>query len=137
MLPTKACPVVLRDRDGIEILAFRHPFAGIQLVKGTIEIGESPEAAAVRELAEEAGLVNAKVVSHFGVWDSKHEGQIWSLHHCEVAREIPDEWIHHTSDDGGHDFAFFWHPLSQPGDEQWHKLFQDALVFIRATVMPQ
>ena len=39
----KVCPVVLRGTtaDGIDILAFRHPLAGAQLVKGTIEIAES------------------------------------------------------------------------------------------------
>ena len=35
---------------------FRHPLAGIQLVKGTVEPSESPEDAARRELFEESGL---------------------------------------------------------------------------------
>lgn len=36
----KVVPVILRHQKhehGLEILAFRHPLAGIQLVKGTIE----------------------------------------------------------------------------------------------------
>ncbi len=35
---------------------FRHPLAGIQLVKGTVEPSENPADAARRELFEESGL---------------------------------------------------------------------------------
>jgi len=35
---------------------FRHPLAGIQLAKGTVEPSESPADAARRELFEESGL---------------------------------------------------------------------------------
>ena len=52
----KTCPVVLRSPQGkCEILAFCHPLAGHQFVKGTVEAGETPAAAALRELYEEAG----------------------------------------------------------------------------------
>jgi hypothetical protein len=37
----KACPVVIRQNNGcLEILAFVHPSAGRQVVKGTIKPGE-------------------------------------------------------------------------------------------------
>jgi ADP-ribose pyrophosphatase YjhB (NUDIX family) len=56
--PRKACPVVFRKKAGLmEILAFRHPIAGYQLVKGTININEGIEQAAERELLEESVLV--------------------------------------------------------------------------------
>ncbi|MEF1341314.1 DNA mismatch repair protein MutT, partial [Vibrio rotiferianus] len=32
----KVCPLVLRNQNS-EILLFKHPLAGIQLVKGTVE----------------------------------------------------------------------------------------------------
>ncbi|MBV9701908.1 MAG: NUDIX domain-containing protein, partial [Methylobacteriaceae bacterium] len=49
----KACPVVLRRRPrGLEILVFGHPTEATQLVKGTIEHGEAPASAALRELRE-------------------------------------------------------------------------------------
>jgi 8-oxo-dGTP pyrophosphatase MutT (NUDIX family) len=48
----KACPVVLRSLGDGEILAFEHPLAGWQLVKGTVEAGELPRDAAIRELYE-------------------------------------------------------------------------------------
>ncbi|PJX25247.1 hypothetical protein CAP48_04060 [Advenella sp. S44] len=41
-----ACSVVVRtSEDGLEVLAFRHPSAGKQFVKGTIEEGETPQEA--------------------------------------------------------------------------------------------
>lgn len=38
----KVLPIVIRRRDSLEILAFRHPLAGSQLVKGTLENGGAP-----------------------------------------------------------------------------------------------
>ncbi|MCS6759693.1 MAG: NUDIX domain-containing protein [Candidatus Devosia euplotis] len=38
------------------MLVFRHPLAGIQLVKGTRESGEALVSGVLRELAEEAGI---------------------------------------------------------------------------------
>ncbi|WP_410001350.1 NUDIX domain-containing protein [Rhizobium leguminosarum] len=43
--------------QGLEILAFTHPSAGNQFVKGTVEEGERPQDAAARELREESGLL--------------------------------------------------------------------------------
>ena len=63
LLATKACPVVAQIIDGMEhLLVFKHPLAGYQLVKGTIELGERPSHAAVRELDEESGIRNAQAV---------------------------------------------------------------------------
>jgi 8-oxo-dGTP pyrophosphatase MutT (NUDIX family) len=47
---------------GHELLVFQHPNAGIQLPAGTIEALESPEAAVLREVAEETGLTNVAVL---------------------------------------------------------------------------
>lgn len=64
MKPTKSCPVVVRnDDDELSVLAFRHPLAGYQLVKGTINDDEEVSAAAVRELVEESGVA---ATGHFG-----------------------------------------------------------------------
>lgn len=65
----KVVPVILRQQKQVlEILAFRHPLAGSQLVKGTIEQGEKYDEAAIRELYEEAGLTaepNPKLMGSF------------------------------------------------------------------------
>jgi 8-oxo-dGTP pyrophosphatase MutT (NUDIX family) len=128
--PTKACPVVLRRSLGVDVLAFEHPFGGRQLVKGTIEPGEAPGEAAVRELFEESGLV-AQALQDLGTWQSGFEQQVWSFHLCQPARELPERWVHHAKDDGGQDFRFFWHPLLQTPSEGWHEVYLRALLHIR------
>lgn len=145
----KACPLLLRQRDDakikhLEILAFRHPLAGLQLVKGTIEPGELPAQAALRELREEAG-VHASVISHLGDQAIAATGQLWHFYGCHASDALPDQWQFFTQDDGGHWFEFFWHPLvinrSQQTDwlanesktvlEDWHPMFQQALRFLQ------
>lgn len=72
MAADKACAVVLRDRGVLEILAFEHPLAGLQLVKGSVEPGESSGAAAVRELMEEAAISSIYQRSHGSVFVFTH-----------------------------------------------------------------
>lgn len=109
----KVCPVVTRVRDGQwELLLFQHPLAGVQLVKGTLELEDaSIESAACRELAEESGIQTVDSTSDLGIWHSGYQGQIWHLVHCHCSQRLPDQWVFHTVDDGGHDFAFFWYVL--------------------------
>ena len=76
--PNKACPVFLSSIPGAHILLFRHPIAGVQLVKGTIEKGETPAETALRELSEESGITDASLVSDMGCWDAEHLDQTWS-----------------------------------------------------------
>ncbi len=45
-----------------ELLVFMHPSAGLQLPAGTIEAGETPEAAVLRETAEETGLGTVSII---------------------------------------------------------------------------
>jgi 8-oxo-dGTP pyrophosphatase MutT (NUDIX family) len=136
MTPNKVCPVVLRQGSSArEVLAFQHPLAGRQLVKGSIEDGEAIEAAAMRELSEETGIREARVVRHLGPWASGFQGQVWAFVLCEPRVALVDSWVHHVEDDGGHDFQFFWQPLFEPvNDQEWHPLFQNALAFIRTAI---
>ncbi|MGU3629146.1 NUDIX hydrolase [Comamonas sp. C24C] len=127
--PNKVCPVVIRGQESIEILAFEHPLAGTQLVKGTIELDENSRDAALRELHEESGLIASDVLADLGVWASGYENQIWAFHLCDI-NDLPDSWVYRTADDGGHIFKFFWHPLSQKPNAQWHWVFQGALKYI-------
>ena len=48
---------------GPELLVFRHPLAGIQVPAGTVEFGEAPEQAVIREVAEESGIRQSKILS--------------------------------------------------------------------------
>jgi len=128
--PSKVCPIVLRNCNAVEVLAFEHPSAGLQLVKGTIELGETPAEAAVRELREESGL-EASAVADLGLWESGHLGHVWSFQLCESASPVFDRWTHRTEDDGGHEFAFFWQALHAEPSEHWHPVYRRALAHIR------
>ena len=79
MLPNKACAVVLSSTPYPRLLLFRHPLAGVQLVKGSIEKGEAPGMAAVRELWEESGIRGALIKEDRGCRDAGHQGQVWSF----------------------------------------------------------
>jgi 8-oxo-dGTP pyrophosphatase MutT (NUDIX family) len=131
MRPTKACPIVLRGKaPAVSILAFTHPTAGKQLVKGTIEANESPADAAIRELWEEAG-VRGTVLRDLGIWDSRRRHQLWSFHLCQSSEPLPDFWSHHCADGGGHLFEFFWQPLQITPSEGWHPVHLGALDYAR------
>ncbi|GAA5629573.1 hypothetical protein Acal02_00166 [Acinetobacter calcoaceticus] len=128
----KVVPVILRhQKHGLEILAFRHPLAGIQLVKGTIEQEEKYDEAAIRELFEEAGSIAEPNPKFIGNFKLKSNQQDWYFYLCEVSADLAETWIHHCQDDGGLDFEFFWFPLNQKPNESWHESFQEALAFLR------
>src|SRR5579859_6279901 len=94
----KACPVVLRRTQyGVDILAFRHPTAGTQLVKGSVEGGEDPGRAALRELCEESGVCDAKIESFLGTVHMGELDQEWHLFLCSTDT-LPDAWHHFTED---------------------------------------
>ncbi len=51
---------------GVRILLLQHEAGKWMLPKGTIERGETPEAVALREVAEETGLRNVRIVQDLG-----------------------------------------------------------------------
>ena len=117
MTGTRVCVVVRRGRD---VLAFEHPQAGLQLVKGRPEPGEGVAATARRELFEEAGI-RARRLRRRG-WVPQLR---WHLVEAWTGR-LPDRWIHRCADDGGHDFAFRWHRLGTPA-HGFHTVFRRVL----------
>jgi 8-oxo-dGTP pyrophosphatase MutT (NUDIX family) len=59
--------VVFRRAGGdVQILVLQHEGGKWMLPKGTIETGETPEAVALREVGEETGLSNVRVVTDLG-----------------------------------------------------------------------
>lgn len=128
--PEKACPVVIRSRGGrVEILAFRHPLAGTQIVKGTIGPGEAPVAAAWRELREESGLAPDVPMVGLGTCAIGPERRVWHFFLCRPPG-LAETWTHFVDDDGGHRFAFFWHRMDVSPDQTWHPAFHEALAYL-------
>lgn len=123
----KACAcVVQRGR----VLVFRHPHshAGVQLPKGTIEPGEAPAAAVVRELAEESGLrlsAPPKLIAEMKFTGSKNMAfpervptqQRWFIFRFDAVELLPELWSHTATGSAaehGLIFDYFWHPLAKP-----------------------
>jgi 8-oxo-dGTP pyrophosphatase MutT (NUDIX family) len=59
--------------DTDELLLFEHPAAGIQIPAGTVEVGETPAAAALREAAEETGLTDLTIRQYLGATKERLE----------------------------------------------------------------
>ena len=121
----KAVAAVVRDQGrGSELLVFRHPLAGVQLPKGTVEPKEAYAVAALRELHEESGLDLALKPQPIGIWhrrmgagankDRQLEKHIWHIFTLKVRHKLPDHWNHSavgSPAEEGLVFEFFWRPL--------------------------
>lgn len=71
----KVTAVVTRNYLGnTQLLIFRHPYAGYQLPAGTVEAGESPGEAVVREVLEETGLHYREETHYLGSLLETFEG---------------------------------------------------------------
>lgn len=114
------CCVVQEDA----LLCFEHPTAGRQIPKGTVEDGESLDAAFFRELQEESGVEVERQPIALGEFDrivgagpderGPLERHVW---HVFAVRTdgLPDRWTHIVQGgpaEAGLAFRFFWHPLS-------------------------
>lgn len=63
----KVTAFVTRETNhGLELLLFKHPYAGIQIPAGTVEKDETPEKAVIREVQEETGLTEVEILSLLG-----------------------------------------------------------------------
>lgn len=108
--------------QGDRLLVFSHPHhpeAGIQAPGGTIEAGEAPLAAVLREAHEETGLTDLTVRSYLGVreYDLRPYGRngIERRHffHLDFCGQAPATWRHFEMQpsDGSEapiEFEFFW-----------------------------
>jgi 8-oxo-dGTP pyrophosphatase MutT (NUDIX family) len=68
--------ITRQSKNGDELLLFEHPYAGIQIPAGTVEDGETPEQAVLREAAEETGLTSLSIHRYLRYTEEKlPEGQ--------------------------------------------------------------
>ena len=122
----KACAVVLHpDGAPLRLLAFEHPVAGVQLVKGGIAGGETPQRAAMRELYEEAGLESTAALP---LGAAELDGVPWHFVLCRAKPPVRERWQHLCADDGGHLFRFFW---AEPSDLRLDAPYDQALRWIQ------
>jgi 8-oxo-dGTP diphosphatase len=113
---------VTRERDGRrELLVFDHrdhPDAGTQVPAGRLEAGEDLEAGLARELHEEAGLDDARIVRTLGEFDGEAlgHGVGYRNHVYELeSATAGDAWEHvvlGNGDDAGLVFVYRWEPIT-------------------------
>ena len=95
----KVTGFVIREVQGEQqLLVFRHPFAGIQIPAGTVEIGEAAEMAVLREVAEEGGLSDVTIKAHLGM-----EREQFPAHQCVV---LDHTHVYARSDDTSFDWGY-------------------------------
>ena len=114
--------VIAYITSGDRLLVFRHtqhPEAGIQVPAGTVEGGELPEEAVLREAHEETGLDNLVIRSYLGFreYDFTTHGEVeihrWHFYHLEFKGDAPIRWRHyerHPSNGSSNpiEFELFW-----------------------------
>lgn len=144
----KACACLV-DAKG-RLLVFRHPEDGnMQLPKGTIEAGESPEVAVRRELLEESGIDYAGQLHPLGTLDRECEAgvegnthrhpQLWHLFLMRANGDgaLPETFEHMATgspEEEGLMFSFSW--LSA-GDstEDFALPYRQAIERVRAALL--
>jgi putative (di)nucleoside polyphosphate hydrolase len=126
-LVRKAYAYITREANHASaVLVFRHrdyPEAGIQVPRGTVDSDEDPAATVVREVCEECGLCEARLI---GLLARDVEAQpddparSWERFFFHlVAPTTSDEWEHTVigeGEDNGLVFSFFWLPRERLGD---------------------
>lgn len=110
--------------QGDRLLVFRqpdYPTWGVQVPGGSIEPGENYDLAVLREVFEETGLRDVKIVSYLGSLFTARPEHMRELHcyHLATTTPIDEQWrhyeMHSTSRVGPIAFDFFWVPIKNPG----------------------
>lgn len=109
------CFVVRAD----QLLVFEHEGmadAGVQVPAGGVEVGESPDQTAIRELFEESGLrLDAPRFLASYRWEAqlpeRFTRQVCHAYAFGAPLNIPDSWTHPAD---GYRFVYRWAPLACP-----------------------
>jgi 8-oxo-dGTP pyrophosphatase MutT (NUDIX family)/GNAT superfamily N-acetyltransferase len=137
----KAFAYVTRARAGrMQLLVFTHvdaPAAGLQVPAGTLEVGELPESAVVREAREETGLERFGTPALLGTrsWEMERESgpehHTRHFFHLPLRGDAPERWRHDLLEsDGAHTFELHWVQLPDGARElvAEHDALIDALM---------
>lgn len=114
-----------RDRDPHQLLLFAHhdlPDVPLQIPGGTVEPGEDVDHAVRREIEEEAGLQNLRLMRKLGISKAPSTSVPGAVleRHCylfQAPTNSPDSWIHTVAgagEDQGLRFAYTWHTIDDP-----------------------
>jgi 8-oxo-dGTP pyrophosphatase MutT (NUDIX family) len=124
----KACACLVDSRG--RLLVFDHPEdGGMQLPKGTVEPGETPDVAVRRELLEESGIVYDGALQSLGTMDRECEAgvegnvhrhaQLWHVYLMRTKEARPETFEHVASgspEEDGLVFRFRWLTPDAPLD---------------------
>ncbi|MEU0159258.1 NUDIX domain-containing protein [Streptomyces sp. NPDC006261] len=112
---------VVRHRAVPELLVFDHvgmPEAGTQVPAGGVKAGEELDEAVLREVAEESGLLTARLVRRIAVEDKPHphtgQPRRTSFFYLRAPEDTPEAWyhrVHGNGDDAGLTFGCRFLPL--------------------------
>ncbi|MDP9891855.1 8-oxo-dGTP pyrophosphatase MutT (NUDIX family) [Variovorax boronicumulans] len=143
----KACACLVDARG--RLLVFRHPGDGnTQLPKGTIEPGESPEAAVRRELLEESGIDFTGALQPLGTLDRECEAgvegnthrhpQLWHLFLMRAEAPLPETFEHMATgspEEEGLVFSFRWLDADDALDD-FALPYRQTIERVRAALLP-
>ena len=120
MHSSKAYGYVLKGERLLVMEHPDHPEAGVQVPGGTVEPGETPRQAVLREVREETGLDGVEVVALVGTADfhmgdfGRDELQSRHFFWLRCVEETPESWIGHEESHGAPiRLRFRWVPLGQ------------------------
>ena len=109
--------------DQILVLQHTDPdlWCGVQTPGGTIEKGESPESAALREAVEETGLTHVGTPILLAQDSYENDDEILQRHFFRLptSEVTQDEWVHRVYGDGvdsGMEFRLRWVDLPHAED---------------------
>ncbi|MCR6477011.1 NUDIX domain-containing protein [Variovorax sp. ZS18.2.2] len=143
----KACACLVDARG--RLLVFRHPEDGnMQLPKGTIEPGESPEVAVRRELLEESGIDFTGELQPLGTLDRECEAgvegnthrhpQLWHLFLMRADAPLPETFEHMATgspEEEGLVFSFRWLDADDALDD-FALPYRQTIERVRAALLP-
>jgi len=119
----KVVAYIYRTRDDRkEVLVFDHPNVpevNPQVPAGTIQDGESPLKALLREIEEESGLKFENISSYPGEYEYNaiEKSELHIRHVFEIeSTDLPDQWTHQVKsddEDNGEVFDYYWLSLEK------------------------